>query len=93
MENLIETMLDKFGKVDFLINNGGGQFPSPAQDISLKGWTAVIETNLMGTFLMCREGNYFYFNPKLRFILFRKFDFKVRYLRFSRLLQICSHKC
>ncbi|KAK2140252.1 hypothetical protein LSH36_1423g00055 [Paralvinella palmiformis] len=55
VENLIETMLDKFGKVDFLINNGGGQFPSPAQDISLKGWTAVIETNLMGTFLMCRE--------------------------------------
>ena len=64
-------MLDKFGKIDFLINNGGGQFLSPAQDITLKGWNAVIETNLMGTFLMCKEGNYFYFNPKMRYILFR----------------------
>lgn len=38
-----------------LVNNGGGQFPSPAEDISAKGWNAVIETNLTGTFLCCRE--------------------------------------
>lgn len=34
---------------------GGGQFPSPAEAISTKGWQAVIETNLTGTFLCCRE--------------------------------------
>ncbi|KAH9498750.1 hypothetical protein Btru_004776 [Bulinus truncatus] len=28
---------------------------SRAEDVSLKGWNAVIETNLTGTFLMCRE--------------------------------------
>lgn len=38
-----------------LVNNAGGQFLSPAEMISLKGWQAVIETNLTGTFLMCRE--------------------------------------
>lgn len=53
---LIEKTLNKYGKLDFLVNNGGGQFPSPASDISLKGWNAVIETNLTGTYLMMREG-------------------------------------
>lgn len=40
---------------DCLVNNGGGQFPSPAEAISSKGWNAVVETNLTGTFLCCRE--------------------------------------
>jgi len=52
----MSTTLERFGKIDFLVNNGGGQFPSPAADIKLKGWNAVIETNLTGTFLCCREG-------------------------------------
>ena len=41
--------------VDFLVNNGGGQFPSRAEDIGGKGWHAVVETNLTGTFYACRE--------------------------------------
>jgi len=55
VRNLISETLSKHGKLDFLVNNGGGQFLSPAADISLKGWNAVIETNLTGTFLMCKE--------------------------------------
>jgi NAD(P)-dependent dehydrogenase (short-subunit alcohol dehydrogenase family) len=46
---------DEFGGADFLVNNAGGQFPSPAGYIRTKGWKAVIETNLTGTFLCCRE--------------------------------------
>ena len=38
-----------------MVNNGGGQFPSMTHDMTLKGWNAVIETNLTGTFLMSRE--------------------------------------
>lgn len=53
---LMKNTLDTFGRIDFLVNNGGGQFPSPIANLSLKGWNAVIETNLTGTFLMCREG-------------------------------------
>ncbi len=37
------------GRLDILVNNAGGQFPSPAEDISPKGWQAVINTNLNGT--------------------------------------------
>ncbi len=38
------------GRLDGLVNNGGGQFPSPAEDIPAKGWRAVVDTNLNGTF-------------------------------------------
>ena len=53
----MQKTLDKFGQIDFLVNNGGGQFPSQAEDITMKGWNAVIETNLTGTFFMSSEGN------------------------------------
>ena len=41
-----------FGRIDVLVNNAGGQFPSPAIAISPKGWRAVIDTNLNGTWNM-----------------------------------------
>jgi citronellol/citronellal dehydrogenase len=52
---LFEQTLSEHGAVHGLVNNAGGQFLSPAEQISLKGWHAVLETNLTGTFLMCRE--------------------------------------
>lgn len=45
----------EIGAANFLVNNAGGQFPSPAGYIRTKGWKAVIDTNLTGTFLCCRE--------------------------------------
>ena len=41
-------------QLDYLINNAGGQFPSPAADIAVKGWNAVIDTNLNGTFQLTK---------------------------------------
>ncbi|XP_019630157.1 PREDICTED: peroxisomal trans-2-enoyl-CoA reductase-like [Branchiostoma belcheri] len=55
VKNLFSKTIGEFGKLDFLVNNAGGQFPSPAAHISLKGWNAVVDTNLNGTFLCCRE--------------------------------------
>ena len=52
---LFERVLAERGAVHGLVNNAGGQFLSPAEGISKKGFTAVVETNLTGTFLMCRE--------------------------------------
>ena len=52
---LLEATLAEGNGLYGLVNNAGGQFLSAAQSISLKGWRAVIETNLTGTFLMCRE--------------------------------------
>lgn len=38
-----------------LVNNAGGQFPSGLEDISKKGWEAVVSNNLTGGFLVMRE--------------------------------------
>lgn len=43
------------GRVDGLVNNAGGQYITPLESISAKGWQAVIDTNLTGGFLMARE--------------------------------------
>ena len=42
-------------EVHGLVNNAGGQFPSPLAMISQKGWETVVRTNLTGGFLMARE--------------------------------------
>lgn len=52
IEATVEAALEAMGGVDFLVNNAGGQFPTPALAMRAKGWRAVIETNLTGTFLM-----------------------------------------
>jgi citronellol/citronellal dehydrogenase len=41
--------------IDLLINSAGGQFYAPASDISRNGWQAVVDTNLSGTFFLCRQ--------------------------------------
>ncbi|KAM5153034.1 peroxisomal trans-2-enoyl-CoA reductase [Mantella aurantiaca] len=54
VESLVKATLNRYGRIDFLVNNGGGQFPSPSEAITPKGWNAVIETNLTGTFYCCK---------------------------------------
>ena len=51
----LAATLVRFGRIDGLVNNSGGQFPSPLKDISAKGWDAVVRNNLTGCFLMSRE--------------------------------------
>jgi citronellol/citronellal dehydrogenase len=45
-------VLERFGKIDVLVNNAGGQFPSPAEALTARGWEAVIRNNLNGPFFM-----------------------------------------
>lgn len=55
-----------FGAVDVLINNAGGQFPSPAQHISPKGFEAVVRNNLLGTYNFTHAVATQHFIPKKR---------------------------
>jgi len=55
VEELIGAVHEKFGGLDTLVNNAGGQFPQDAIDFSRKGWLAVIDTNLNGTWWMMQE--------------------------------------
>ncbi len=52
---LIDDAWKRFGKLDILVNNAGGQFPQPAIDFTVKGWRAVIDTNLNGTWYMMQN--------------------------------------
>lgn len=63
IEQLFERAVAHFGAVDHVVNNGGGQFLSPARDIRPKGWQAVIDTNLTGTFNMCQVAHAHWTTP------------------------------
>lgn len=52
VQEIAKIIQKKSGRLDVLINNAGGQFPSPATDISINGWNAVINNNLNGTWYM-----------------------------------------
>src|SRR5713101_9248342 len=52
VNTLLDTVWAARGRVDCLINSAGGQFPQAAIDFSIKGWNAVIDTNLNGTWYM-----------------------------------------
>lgn len=55
VRTVVTAIVAVHGRIDGLVNNAGGQFISPLENISAKGWQAVIDTNLTGGFLVARE--------------------------------------
>jgi len=51
----VSYVVGTFGGLHLLVNNAGGQFVVSAEDLSRNGFGAVVDTNLLGTFLLCRE--------------------------------------
>jgi citronellol/citronellal dehydrogenase len=45
---LVETTIERCGRLDFLVNNAGGQYFTPAEGIASKGWRAVWRLNVEG---------------------------------------------
>lgn len=52
IEAFLDAVMARWGRIDVLVNNAGGQFPAPAKLISPKGFEAVVRNNLLGTFNM-----------------------------------------
>ena len=53
--SFVKGVREALGEVTVLVNNAGGQFPTPAELLSPKGWDAVVRNNLHGTFYFTRE--------------------------------------
>jgi citronellol/citronellal dehydrogenase len=49
---LVDGVLERHGRLDTLVNNAGGQYMSPAEDLTPKGFETVVRLNLIGTWLM-----------------------------------------
>ena len=49
VDALRDAAYERFGKVDFVVNNAGGQFPALPSQISDNGWRSVVDLNLNGT--------------------------------------------
>ncbi len=55
VQKLVQTVLQRHKSLYGLVNNAGGQFPCPLEELSKNGWEAVIKNNLTGPFLMSKE--------------------------------------
>ena len=64
IQALANQIKANYGKLDILVNNAGGQFPAMAEMINDKGWNAVINNNLNGTFFVTREMANTFFIPQ-----------------------------
>ena len=63
-ERIVQVALERFGRLDVLVNNAGGQYFVPAEAIEPKGWRAVMRLNVGGTELMSRAAAAFAFRPQ-----------------------------
>lgn len=54
VEALIRKTVDRFGRLDVLVNNAGMNIRKPVQDLTLAEWRQVLDTNLTSAFLSCR---------------------------------------
>jgi NADP-dependent 3-hydroxy acid dehydrogenase YdfG len=51
----VAALLERFGRIDFLVNNAGYGVFGPTESYSEKTWSDLYDTNVKGTFLFCKE--------------------------------------
>ena len=54
VDQLVKQTVDRFGRIDILINNAGASFMCPVEEMTPNGWDTIVNINLKGTFLCCR---------------------------------------
>ncbi|MGH8057540.1 MAG: SDR family NAD(P)-dependent oxidoreductase [Candidatus Entotheonellia bacterium] len=54
VDGLVSATMERFGRIDILVNNHGALFQCPVEELSPGGWNAIIGINLTGVFLCSR---------------------------------------
>lgn len=55
VKQMAKMMKEHYGRCDILVNNAGVSDMAPSRTYSLERWKNIIDTNITGTFLCCRE--------------------------------------
>ena len=55
VKNTVQTIKDRFKRIDILVNNAGINKLAPTEEMPIEVWQRILNVNLTGTFLMCRE--------------------------------------
>jgi gluconate 5-dehydrogenase len=55
VKNMVKQTVDAFGKIDILVTYAGVNIPKPAEDYPYEDWNKVIDVNVTGVFLTCKE--------------------------------------
>lgn len=54
IKSLFETVTDKYGRIDYLINSAGIYREKPLVELEISDWNKMLDVNLLGTFLFCK---------------------------------------
>ncbi|TES89091.1 MAG: glucose 1-dehydrogenase [Dehalococcoidia bacterium] len=50
VDNMVQQVVDEFGRIDILVNNAGTNRPTPVLDLTEDTWNLILDTNLKGLF-------------------------------------------
>lgn len=52
IQNVIDSTIEKFGRIDILVNNSGATWGAPVDEMTLESFQKVLNVNVVGTFLV-----------------------------------------
>jgi len=55
LDALVAATLERFGRIDVLVNNAGGMIPRPALDLSERAFEKIVRFNLTSPFLLTQK--------------------------------------
>ena len=64
VKNMVETIINTFGKIDCLVNNAGIAIDTIFDDKNKENFLKILEVNLIGTFLVSKEVGKYMMNNK-----------------------------